>query len=183
MLYFMLFTCIVELIGRALALHKLDNNWLYNIYLIGEVTVITVMFSNFVDPYVKSSKWVTINSSLLIPLYLFELYRHGPYQSHDLTINVMSVLFTYYSLLYYHLLLKDVAYHELIKDPAFWWVAGSLFYYFGTTACNIYFLIFIDEKSGLLTNRNSIYMSLNIILYSFRSYSFLCRYQQRKLTP
>jgi len=172
-----------EIAGRALAIQKHDNNWLYNIYLIFEASVTMVMFDHFLNEYQRSSRRITFSLVPLLLLYVFEVDRHGLYQSHAITINVMSILFTFYALFYYHLLLRDDAYYDLLKDPAFWWVAGSLFYYFGTTACNIYFLIFIDEKSGLLTSRNSIYTSMNIILYSFRSYSFLCRYQQRKLTP
>lgn len=95
----------------------------------------------------------------------------------------MSVLFIVYGLYYYYVLIKDLGYLQLSKHPPFWWVAGALFFYYGTSVISLYYTVFqAQENSPLFTYRSYAYLCFNIIHYGFWSYSFVCRYRQRKLT-
>jgi hypothetical protein len=51
------------------------------------------------------------------------------------------------------------------------------FFYFGSVACDLFFYQLFLIPNNL---RSDIYAILNLLLYSCWSYSFLCRYQQRK---
>jgi hypothetical protein len=185
MILFMAITCITEMIGvylktrnHADPLHAHHNEWLYNILLVFQVGFISLMFRNLFNTYVKSDPVIFGGIAFLALLYICDLIRHGVFNYNNLTNTVASILFVMYSLYYYYLLLKDNAYEKLHNSASFWWVAGMLFFYFGRTACNIYFsqapLIKLppNQQHNLA---HSIYIVLNIILYTCWSYSFICK--------
>ena len=107
---------------------------------------------------------------------IYELFVDGAFKKHNITTSVMSVLFVLYSLYYFYCLLKDESHINLKYYPPFWWTAGVLFFYFGSTACNVFYsklsVITVTPKHYLTYY---IYNGLNIILYGCWSYSFICR--------
>lgn len=181
MVVFMLLTCVSELLGRMLRLNNKKNDWVYNLFLIAEAGFTTAMYDYFISKYLNRRPIFWIGSVLLITLYTYEIITHGIFISNDYTITIMSIMFIGYALYYYYLLMKSDTYVELIKYPPFWWIAGTLLFYYGSSASDLYFAIFKDTKL-FGHKRYLIYMWLNIIQYGFWSYSFICRYQCRELT-
>lgn len=180
MILFMLVICITEIAGILTKRTINGNNWVYNIYLMPEAGFTSIMFGHLLSKYTRSKALVLPGLALLFVLYLYEIYCHGIYLFNILTTTVMSIIFISYGLYYYYLLIKDEQ-HIILKSHApFWWVSGTLFFYFGSTVSNLYFTTFNSNHSILFSFRHLIYILLNIILYSFWSYSFLCRYRQRK---
>lgn len=189
MIVFLFITCVAELMGIHVKRHYLEdpvhntpNVWIYNVLLIFQTGFINLMFYYLFNKY-RNSRPIIMNGSAMLTLagmfsvlYLYELFSHGIFKYNNITNTVVSVVFVLYSLYYYYLLITDEEHVRLTFSPAFWWVAGVLFFYFGRTACNLFYLklsaIVITPKHFLTYY---IYNALNIILYSCWTYSFICK--------
>lgn len=181
MIFFLLCTCIAEFIGfyikklyLADRLHVHPNVWIYNILLIFQMSFISWFFHRIVIQIANIAKLILSGYILLITLYTYELISHGFFVYNNLTNTVMSVLFVLYCYLYFYYLLKDDRYVNLKHSPGFWWIGGALLYYFGRTACNVFFDILSQYRPDILITY-PIYKILNVILYTFWSYSFISR--------
>jgi hypothetical protein len=181
MIGYLLLTCIVEIMGIYTGRKYHNNHWVYNVFLLPEIGFTFLMFSHLLRSYKKSNPIILPGIALLLLLYLFEFFKHGLFKYNFLTFTTMSVVFVLYSLFYYYLLLIDDQYLNLKQSPEFWWVAGVLFFYFGSTVCNIFnerlYSVMITQKQHL---SYFVFKALNIILYSCWSYSFICRKWQTK---
>lgn len=118
---------------------------------------------------------------IIVLTYIFFLTTQPFTDLNTITISAMSVIFTLYCLYYYYLLLKDENFIEIKTHPEFWWVTGVLFFYFGSTMSNIFDGLFAVKLIGFVALKFLIYILLNLILYSFWLYSFICRMKQQKL--
>ncbi len=176
----LLMTCVVEITGRALRINKEPNDWVYNIYLIIEAFFISTMYRYLISSFTSNIRFIGFGGLFLVILYIFETISRGFSAYNDITETVMLVLFICYGLYYYYLLIDSEIYHKLSAYPPFWWVAGTLFFCFGSVVSNLYYTFLSSRAWPLFTSRYSIFNYLNIILYGFWSYSFICRYRQRK---
>lgn len=157
------------------------NNELYNFFLIIETGFTLNMYYNLIRTHVKATNLIVCIALVLMALYVLEIIQHSFYNFNNITTTVMSVIFVDLGLFYYLLLMKADNYIKLNFYPPFWWVVGTLFFYYGSTASNLFFTIFKAHKSELLFQyRHLVFVLLNLIQYGFWSYSFICRYYQRK---
>jgi hypothetical protein len=172
---YLLITCITEIYGIYLKANHHPNQWPYNILLIFQITFISFFFGNLFSKYIKSKPIIISGLALLFGLYIYELLFHTFFRFYELTYNCMSVLLVIYSLYYFYLLLKDGNYIDLKYSANFWWVSGVLFFYFGSTAVNL----FRGKLSVMVTPKHYltyyIYIVLNMLLYGCWSYSFICK--------
>lgn len=179
-LVFLFITCITEFYGRYLAIKYHNNLELYNYFYLIEQGFISYSMYYFFKPYVNP-KWLILIGSVAIAisnLYFFLGYSGEAYNT--ISQNVAGVTFVIYSLIYFYLFLTDKKYVNIAHHPEFWWVAGILFFYFGSVIFNLFYQS-IEIK---LFNRSIYYYLstiLNLILYSLWTYSFLCRAKQQKL--
>lgn len=188
MIIFLFITCVTEMLGiyvkklyLADRLHVHPNAWLYNILLVFQAFFISLMFENILSKYGKSKLIFFSGLALLTVIYIYEAITEGIFIYHNLTNTVMAVLFVLYGLYYFYQLLKDDVYTNLLYSPGFWWVAGLLFFYFGSTACNIFFDSLSPENSKSLKHLSAdIFKTLNVLLYSCWSYSFICKKCQKQ---
>ena len=160
-----------------------DNNWIYNIYLIAEAGFTGTMYVHLIQHYVQKPRLHITVLVLLTGLYIYELNIHGIFVFNSTTTTVLSIVLVFYGLYFYYLLIKDPRHFNLNRHPEFWWVAGSLLFYYTTTVSALYFAVFNTEIKKIYTYRHYAYLCFNIILYGCWSYSFICRYRQRKLIP
>ncbi|NNU33558.1 hypothetical protein HK413_04305 [Mucilaginibacter sp. S1162] len=110
-------------------------------------------------------------------IYIYDLFTFpaGIFNYNADTFSVMSVLFIFYSLYYYYLLISAEEYADITTLADFWWVTGTLFFFFGSTACNLFYNMLTKVSPG-----NTVYLTyigdvLIIILYGCWSYSFICK--------
>ena len=70
------------------------------------------------------------------------------------------------------------------SDAPFWWVNGTICFYFAGMACNIFFKYLVKDVTSDVSHsaRYIVFSILNVILYACWSYSFICRYFQRTST-
>ena len=176
MIAYLLITCIVEIFGIYIARKSHNNNWIYNIFLLFETGFNSLMFSYLLGKYTRSKPLIVCGLALFLFLYVLGIIDHGFLFYNNFTYTIMSVIYVFFSLYYYYFLLKDECYINLKYSPEFWWVAGTLFFYFSTTVCNL-----LDEKLEkiMITKTENIsyfiFQGLNIILYGCWGYSFICR--------
>lgn len=180
---YLLLTCVFEAAGvymRKVA--HIPNYNLYNVFLLFECGVTSYTFYSLYKPFKNTGKWLIAWYIIFMAIYLAELVMNHFKLFVSITATVMSVVFVLASLYYYYLKLMDESFERLAFSAPFWWVSGALFFYFGSTTCNIFFdyLSQIKPINHQLSIRYYIFILLNIILYSFWSYAFLCRYLQRR---
>src|SRR6185312_8389499 len=176
MLVYLFLTCAVEIGGVYVSGpgHTINNHWIYNIFLIFEAGFTHLMFAGLLSNYINSKPIVITGLAIVFVLYIYEIHSH--YVKHVSTYNintykVMSVLFVIYSLYFYYLLIKDERYIRLKYSAEFWWVAGTLIFYFTNTACNIFYVQLSTVLSwyGYHLTRYIIGV-LNVLLYGCWSY-------------
>ncbi|SDH22062.1 hypothetical protein SAMN05421827_11972 [Pedobacter terrae] len=172
---------VTEEAAAYLAIRGIHNLWLFNIYIIFEISAILYGLYHCIKKYVSAKPIFLISLGTIILTYIFFLVTQSFSHLNTVTITVMSVIFTLFCLYYYYLLLKDESFIEIRTHPEFWWVTGVLFYYFGSTMSNLFDGLFTVKLIGFATLRYCIYIILNLILYSCWLYSFICRMKQRKL--
>jgi hypothetical protein len=173
MILYMLITCLAEFAGVYVERQGHFNYWIYNSFLFFEAGFNLLIFGYLYTQYNKS-KYSLVGVSLFVILYTYQLNRHGINAYDNLTYTIMSATYVLYGLYYYHLLILDDNHVNLKYLPAFWWVAGTIFFYFGNTACNLFSIRF----GGLKTYQHLSYVVfkvLNVILYGCWSYSFICK--------
>lgn len=180
---YLVLICVTEIF--AIHMRKvwgMSNLPLYNIFLIVECFSISVFFYNLLKKYTDRGKWLMTWLSLFIIIYGSELFSTQFSNFAFKTAAAISFVFVLASLYYYYLLLRDEKYEKLDSYAPFWWVNGTLIFYFGSTALNIFFDYLIRDQLSQFQHsiRYIIFNVLNITLYCCWSYAFICRYHQRK---
>ena len=179
---FMLITVSVEELGLHYKLINDDhfNAAVYNLLTIPESIFISSMFYLVLKPYFKCLPILLIGLAIIASFYISALISHGIYVYMDSTNTTMSVVFSIYGFIYFYLLIKSEGYVILRNYAPFWWVTGSLMYYFGALAIDFLFWTVRFPNSVGSQLYSYVYTALNLFLYGFWSYSFLCRYLLRK---
>jgi hypothetical protein len=183
---FLLLTCLVELAGIYIReFVHVSNYAIYNAYVLFECGFTSYFFFYLYKPYRYKLKWLLAWFALFAVIYITELLLNNFSNFVSITASVMSVVFVLASLYFYYLKLKDEHFEPLVFSASFWWVSGTLFFYFGSTVCNNFakYLSMYEIISFKYSVRYLIYNLLNIIMYIFWSYAFICRYRQRKSFP
>lgn len=181
MILFLLATCVTELTGVYLRKAHVSNLQVYNVYLLIECGFTSYFFYHLYKNYKHKLKWLLIWLCLFSAIYITEMFIiHLKYFA-SVSAVVMSVVFVLASLLYYYSKLKDEQFEPLLFSAAFWWVSGALVFYFGSTACNLFFNFLTEYEYSSIgrSTRYVIFIILNLLLYSFWLFSFICRYRQR----
>lgn len=179
-LMYIFIVCISEVTAKYFAKTYRHNSEIYNVHMLFEVSFISFAFNNLLKDYIEVKKWMLTIYLIILSVYITHAFIYGFSAYNALTVSIMSVVFVIYSLLYFYVLLKDENYIDLKFHPAFWWVGGTLIFYFGTTLANFFNDIIQIKILGNLNPRHVIYTTLNFFLYGFWTYSFICRARQRK---
>ena len=152
--------------------------WMYNLLLPLQIAAFSTMFYSLIGKYTSNNKpLVFTGAAFLYLFYIYELITNeaGIFNFNSNTYAAMSVLFVIYSLYYYYVLLTSEEYSELKCMPEFWWVTGTLFFFFGTTAVNLFYSHLLKSYPG--NKLYLVYISdiLSVILYGCWSYAFICK--------
>jgi len=176
LIVYLLITCLTELTGIYFKTHHQANQWPYNILLLCHILFTSYMFYSLLNKYINSKPIIHSGLAVLSLFYLYDTIQHGFFRFNMLTYNAMSVFFAFYSLFYFYLLLQHDTYIRLSISDEFWWTCGTLFFYFGSTAVNLFRGKPSPTKiSSGHSTAYYIYIVLNMLMYGFWSYSFICR--------
>ncbi len=151
------------LVASFLAMYitnQLDNNWLYNIFYLTTICVLSYYFSKILNTKIK--KYIVI-FLLIINLILFIIYdivlRHffNEFNGYIFAICFLSIVV--FALLYFHQLLTNVNELNILYEFDFWLVSGYLLYFLGC------FFIILFYESADVEQRGSIWALQNSILF------------------
>lgn len=179
---FLLVTVVVEVCGIYVRteLH-LPNFMIYNVFLLVECLVQSYFFYYLYKTYRNTQKQFTGWLIIFAFFYFTELVKShfGAYVSASST--TMSVGLILASVYFYYLLLKEEKSRQLVTYAPFWWVNGTICFYFAGIACNLFFSYLVQDRTPGIGHsaRYIVFSILNIILYLSWSYAFICRYRQR----
>ncbi|WP_419700292.1 hypothetical protein [Mucilaginibacter sp. NFX135] len=185
---YMLLVCIAELAGiyveYSIPGTYTRNEWIYNLLLIAQAGLINWMFNQLLKAYLPMSWIITSAGVLLLVLYGYEILDHGIAYYNQLTNTVMLVFISLFSLLYYYFLIRDTRYVSLARHADFWWVTGIFFFYFGTTACNVFYHQLAPGANNMIKHLTYyIYNAFIFVLYGCWSYSFICKKWEVRTLP
>ncbi|MCY1532582.1 hypothetical protein D9M68_678650 [compost metagenome] len=153
----------------------LRTNWVYNLYGIAEITAISCMLHEILKPKIRNWRLFYFGIGLVACLYLGETISHGIYKRYDLTNGVFGVFVVLCALSYLKHLMEDPSYTTLSRDPNFWWMVGTIFFYFAYTSLNVLHGQLIKFPSAYNPLFRYTYAIINIMLYSVWSYAFICK--------
>lgn len=190
MVLFLLITCIAEMTGIYVKhlylsdrIHVHPNAWVYNILIFAQIIFFNFMFLCFFKRFANLKPIIFVASVLLIVFHVYQIWSQSVFVYDELTNSALSVLLVLYSLSYFYYLIKDEKAIAFGISADFWWVAGILAFYFGTTAYNIFYdqlsliVLKTGQNQGILKYLHNVF---NIILYSCWSYSIVCRRWETK---
>ena len=184
LIIYLMLTCITEFTGIYIreVLHG-PNMAVYNIYLLAECFFVSTFFYHLFKDNNNKFKWWMAWPGVFLVMYITELFYNNFRSFVSVTASVMSVVFVLASLLFFYNKLKEEHFEPLLTSAQFWWVSGTLCFYFGSTVCNLFNDYLINNEVVVYDRsiRYLIFNILNIILYISWSYAFICRYRQRKL--
>lgn len=182
---YLFLVCITETCGIYLHGLRINNYAVYTIFLLFECAMVSAFFYYIFRKYSDKMYVFYIWAAIFILAYSIELYSSHFHAFPFQTATFMSVVFVIASLYFYLLIIKDEKFRKLGTYPPFWITNGILFYYFGSTACNVFFDYLVQNDHSYILNlsvRYIIFNILNLLLYGCWSYAFICRYYQRKLS-
>lgn len=178
---YMFITFGVETTGLLLRNNGLPNWPLYAGYMVVECLMVSSFFYYLFKKYNHKASllygWLILFFIVFFTEMALSNFKGYPYK----TASFSAIAFVIASLYSYLLILRDDNFKELSTYPAFWIINGMLFFYFGSTACNIFFE-YLHSHSSTHTNLSPTYIIfaiLNVILYGCWSYAFICRFRQR----
>jgi hypothetical protein len=185
---FMLIICCTELAGiyveNSVAGTFTRNEWLYNLLLLFQAGFINWMFYHLLKDYMSINFLMGAELLILSCFYVFETLQHGITTYNQLTNTIFLVFVSLYSLLYYYFLIRDTDYVHLVTHANFWWVTGIFFFYFGTTACNVFYHQLGPNANNSIKNLTFyVYNAFIFVLYGCWSYSFICKKWETRTSP
>jgi hypothetical protein len=182
LILFLLATCVVEIGGIYMRkVLQQPNFMLYNVFLVMECFVESYFFYHLYKIYNNRSKlfggWLII----FLLVYFAELCKNQYAGYVFITSTVVSVVLVLASVYYYYQVLQEDHFRDLSMYAPFWWVSGTLCFYFASTAANIFFTYLVKDQAPQMSHsiRYIVFNILNVVLYLNWSYSFICRYRQR----
>ncbi|MFC5285228.1 hypothetical protein [Pedobacter alpinus] len=183
LIIYLFLTVLTEMLGihYAKVLHQ-SNVWIYNIFISIECFTISYFFYQLFKPYGLQLKWLINWLVVFFMILSYELLTKNFTRFASNTATIISIVFVFAALIYFYKKLTDEKFEQLTVYAPFWWVSGTLFFYFGSTCCNLLFDYLTVQTSrvyGISVNY-LIFNILNIILYLLWSYAFICRYLRRK---
>jgi hypothetical protein len=182
---FLLLTVIVEFIGYLAILYATQNKnyWLYNVFNTIEFMFYAYMFAqHFQLPILKKLAY-----SFLPILIIFSANNYinlqGTDRFHTYTLLFGSFFMVFFCCCYfYEWVLPEQITQNLVRQPFFWICVGLLLFYLGSVIINALYEYL--RSSDMIQEGKRIYIfinrSLNIILYTSFSISFLICRKNRK---
>ena len=181
LLLYLIITVITELGGYAwvFVLNHQSNHWIYTAYLPLSTFLISAVLHQLTSS-VKLRSLIISGYVLFFIGYLYEVTRTS-FTSYPRYSNLfISLVIALVCLVWYYQLLKDEKYVQLISYPPFWIVSGLFLFYFGSTACNLFFTYLVDINKGINKPvRGMIFTVLNFIFYGCWAFAILCRYRRK----
>lgn len=182
---FLLLTVIVEFVGYLAVTYGIKNRnyWIYNIFNLIEFLFYAYLFaSNFQLKFLRLLAYASMPVLILFSSLNY-IYIQGSENFHTYTLLLGSFFMVFFCCcFFYEWVLPEQITQNLIRQPFFWICVGLLLFYLGSVIINALFEYL--RSSDMIQEGKRIYVfinrSLNIILYTSFSISFLICRKNRK---
>ncbi len=182
---FLLLTVIVEFVGYLSIIYEVRsrNYWIYNIFNLVEFIFYAYLFaSHFQLKFLRLLAYAFM-PVLILCSSLNYTYIQGSENFHTYTLLLGSFFMVFFCCcFFYEWVLPEQITQNLIRQPFFWICVGLLLFYLGSVIINALFEYL--RSSDMIREGKRIYVfinrSLNIILYTSFSISFLICQKNRK---
>lgn len=159
-----------------------SNLSVYNTFLWVEAMAIGWLLYRFIQPLTAKPMRLVYWGWLFLFTCSYLLEWHFNTQSHlyfNYSIVLMCLVFTLACGYYYYCLLMRMPVQDIRLYPPFWWVSGTLIFYFGGLMINSAIDLLFDRPIAvghfylhqLITNL------LNFMMYGLWTYSYFIRYR------
>lgn len=150
------------------------NQSLYNLFLPVHGVFYFYVFSKII--LLKSAK---TSFTTACAIFIISMVSEGFYQGFDRYFFRSNVVFFIlglgFCIMYYYSLFQQIEYSDLLKEPAFWFAAGSLAYFGIGASVTVFFTELVNLKIRNQIPLRQIIMGIaNIIMYGCWIKSFLC---------
>lgn len=178
--FFLVLTLVVEIAGWQLSMKAQNNADLYNFFSLAASTyymslIMEVVYSRRARKVILWIMTVYVIISLINILFIQKIDAF-----HTMTYSIGCFLIVVISIYFFYELLRVPRSIDLKKEPAFWIVAGLLFFYICTLPI-LGVLNYLFSIPGVIARSlEQIIMILNVLLYSLFTIGFLCRISFRK---
>lgn len=137
-----------------------ENNWLYNIFYLITISVLSYYFYKLLNSKIKKNIIIVlfILNVLFFIFYNIVLMRfyHG-FNEHVYGICFLSIVV--YSFMYYDQLLRNVSELNILQQFDFWLVSSYLVYFLGCPVIALYY------KTVPIPERGTVWTMQNVILF------------------
>lgn len=176
--YYVLITFFVEWYGvysLYISSEKKVATSVYSIYVPLSFLILSIFFVEIINNQTLK-RIITILVPIIAPLTFYFMYYGNPTMINFKIYLIVNFLLCLYAISYFKEFLETQS--EFYSNPYFWIVAGILFFNAGFFFLSG-FINHISEKDTILARKLFRFNHLlNIIYYSFITYSFIC---QRRL--
>lgn len=174
--YYLLIVVIVETLSSFGLKFRLisTSQWLYNCFMPIYGLFYFYVFNSIIK--LKYAKTLVLVLSLnFLGYMLWEGFSHGFSIFFFRTLIYVSVAQLFLCGLYFYSIFQQDEYSDLLKDPAFWFVTGTLFYTAIVASTSIFFseLLKLQVKNQIPLRAILVVLG-NIIMYACWIKSFLC---------
>ncbi len=165
-------SAIVEITAYTFLIFHIQANLLYLVYTYLELTLISLFYKKFFQPYFNTSVFTfVIFIFIAVSAIFYSRLSFG--RADHYSIALESFIFIFYSLFLFYFSLKNLLFENLLASPAFWINTGILFYFAG----NLIIFIFSSYIAEHLNNAysllwSSIHTFCNILMNIFFSIGF-----------
>lgn len=178
---FLFSTALVETIANKMAYRGIPNLWIYNFFSVVEFTFYFLFFYfQLRGDNTKRTVLATVYVYPIVALVNIIFFQGNNSQGlHTYTVMLGAILIVVFCMTYFYQVLRFPEMASLVRVPAFWIIAGLLFFYactFVTVSLTNYF-IELRYYSGIL---DSIMQLANVFLYILISIGLLCTLKVRK---
>lgn len=151
-----------------------SNQWLYNLFL-----PVHGLFYFYVFSKIIQLKSVKTAFAIACGIFIISVLSEGLYQGFDRYFFRSHIVFFIlgmgFCIMYYYSLFQQIEYSDLLKEPAFWFAAGSLAYFGIGASVTVFFTELVNLKIKNQIPLRQIIMGItNIIMYGCWIKSFLC---------
>ncbi|KAA9034547.1 hypothetical protein FW778_22180 [Ginsengibacter hankyongi] len=144
----------------AMAVDQADNTWMYNIFYLVTICVLSYYFHGLL---ITKTKKATVTILLVTNVVIF--IWHDVFSGHffkafnDQEYAICFISIVMYALLYFDQLLRNVTEQDILFQFDFWLVSGYLVYFLGS------FIIILFYRSVDIDDSGNVWALQNIILF------------------
>ncbi len=167
--YLILATILDAIVGSLLVYFRMNNSWIYNIFILIQVPYFIWLFSQFI---MDSGSWKQlhkINLAILIISFCNFFFIQGIHQVNNFSYLLGMSFLTVLIVKFYFIILLSDSTDPIVKMPLFWLSVGILAFYTASFPILAYLNIIIDSQSTLteplydLVGIGNIFLSISYI--------------------